>query len=72
MVIGGLMNGKPTNNVFTIDISNGHVEEIACLNNKRYSHSSSQASWGGNDYIVTAGKYNYILKMILIKGGRSM
>merc|ERR1719175_362566 len=57
MVIGGLMNGKPTNNVFTIDISNGHVEEIACLNNKRYSHSSSQASWGGNDYIVTAGGF---------------
>ena len=68
MVIGGLMNGKPTNNVFTIDISNGHVEEIACLNNKRYSHSSSQASWGGNDYIVTAGKYNYVLKIIFIKG----
>merc|ERR1712168_1360651 len=57
MVNGGLLNGKPTNDVFTIDITNGHVEEIACLNNKRYSHSSSQASWGGNDYIVAAGGF---------------
>merc|ERR1712212_1088701 len=57
MVIGGLLKGKPTNNVFTIDVSNGKVEEAACLNFKRYSHASSPASWGGNDYIIVAGGF---------------
>merc|ERR1719193_234458 len=57
MVIGGLLKGEPTNNVFTIDVSNGKVEEAASLNFKRYSHASSPASWGGNDYIIVAGGF---------------
>merc|ERR1719193_658078 len=57
MVIGGILRGKPTNNVFTIDVSNGRVEKAACLNSKRYSHASLRASWGGNDYIIVAGGF---------------
>merc|ERR1712180_394838 len=57
MVIGGLLKGKPTNNVFTIDVSNGKVEKAPCLNFKRHSHSSSPASWGGRDYIIVAGGF---------------
>merc|ERR1719447_2400868 len=57
LVIGGLLKGKPTNNVFTIDIQTGHVEKFACLNYKRYSHASSRASWGGRDYIIVAGGF---------------
>merc|ERR1712180_219085 len=57
MVIGGLLKGKPTNNVFTIDVSNGKVEKAPCLNFKRYSHASSPASWGGRDYIIVAGGF---------------
>merc|ERR1712180_401249 len=57
MVIGGLLKGKPTNNVFTIDVSNGKVEKAPCLNFKRHSHASSPASWGGRDYIIVAGGF---------------
>merc|ERR1719167_27425 len=57
MVIGGLLKGKPTNNVFTIDIQTGNVEKFACLNYKRHSHASSRASWGGRDYFIVAGGF---------------
>merc|ERR1711962_3387 len=57
MVIGGLLKGKPTNNVFTIDVSNGKVEKAPRLNFKRHSHASSPASWGGRDYIIVAGGF---------------
>jgi len=57
MVIGGLLKRKPTDNVFTIDISNGRVEKVASLNFKRYSHASTRASWGGIDFIIVAGGF---------------
>merc|ERR1719447_1823654 len=58
MVIGGLLKGRPTKNVYTIDVSNGRVEKAASLNFKRYSHASSRVSLGGNDYIIVAGGFN--------------
>merc|ERR1719447_1502679 len=58
MVIGGLLKGRPTKNVYTIDVSNGRVEKAASLNFKRYSHASSRVSFGGNDYIIVAGGFD--------------
>ena len=60
MVTGGLLNGKPTNNVFVIfgvDEGEFYVDKIASLNYKRHSHASSLVNLNGRDHIIVAGMY---------------
>ena len=56
MVTGGFCSGKPTDTVQTICVESNQVDNFAPLNSKRYAHSCMATSWGGEDYVVVAGK----------------
>ena len=56
MVTGGFCGGKPTDMVQTIDVATNQVDNLASLNSQRYAHSCMATSWGGQDYVVVAGR----------------
>lgn len=57
LVIGGFLNGRPTNLVQAVDVNNMKCSMLASLNVKRYSHSATEMVWGGEQYIVVAGGF---------------
>ena len=57
LVIGGFLNGRPTNLVRAVDLNTMECSQLASLNVKRYSHSATEIVWSGEKYIVVAGKY---------------
>ena len=57
IVTGGFLNGRPTNLVQSVDVNTMECSMLASLNAKRYSHSATEMVWGGEQYIVVAGKY---------------
>jgi len=57
IVIGGFLNGRPTNLVQAVDVNNMECSMLASLNANRYSHSAAEMVWGGEQYIVVAGGF---------------
>jgi len=59
LVIGGFLNGRPTNLVRAVDLNTMECSQLASLNVKRYSHSATEIVWSGEKYIVVAGGFEH-------------